>query len=113
MSTFQNVGESWGDNFFALGCPLNNLAQEMSPIDDEFRGAIEVFMSKWQKAISIALNRGQNEGLIKDDVNCLETARFIITVIEGAFGQAKITQDKEAFFMCGKQLERYLGTLVT
>ncbi|NOQ81377.1 MAG: TetR family transcriptional regulator [Methylophaga sp.] len=112
-STFKTVGEAWGDTFFSLGCPLNNLAQEMSPIDEGFRTAIKSFMSYWQGAIVEALTRGQDNEFIKKDINLNETARFIITIIEGAFGQAKIAQDREEFFKCGEQLGRYLDTLAT
>lgn len=110
-STFKDVGETWGDKFFSLGCPLNNLAQEMSPIDDGFRAAIESFMSQWQETLIKTLAKGQDDGLINKNIDLSGTARFIITVIEGAFGQAKIYQDKEEFFNCGRQLNRYLDTL--
>ncbi|NQZ54178.1 MAG: TetR/AcrR family transcriptional regulator [Piscirickettsiaceae bacterium] len=112
-SIFTTAGESWGDTFFSLGCPLNNLAQEMSPIDEGFRTSIESFMSYWKKEIVEALTRGQNNGVVKKDINLNETAQFIITVAEGAFAQAKISQDKEVFFKCGQQLNRYLDTLTS
>jgi len=110
-ATFQSVGETWGEKFFLLGCPLNNLAQEMTAIDDDFRNSIEKFMLFWQQELVNVLKRGQDSGLVKMDIELDDTARFIITVIEGAFGQAKISQDKEKFFQCGKQLDRYLDTL--
>ena len=31
-----------------LGCPINNLAQEMSPIDDDFRQRIELIHQVWK-----------------------------------------------------------------
>ena len=68
-SIFTTAGESWGDTFFSLGCPLNNLAQEMSPIDEGFRTSIESFMSYWKKEIVEALTRGQNNGVVKKDIN--------------------------------------------
>ena len=110
-ATFIAVGETWGDKFFSLGCPLNNLAQEMSPIDEGFRIAIEEFFSLWQKTIVSALKRGQDLALVKQDLNLNETARFIITAIEGAFGQAKVSQSRDKFFETGHQLNRYLDTL--
>jgi TetR/AcrR family transcriptional repressor of nem operon len=110
-STFIDVGETWGDNFFSLGCPLNNLSQEMSPIDESFRQSIEAFFSTWQQALVQALRTGQEKGFVKKDINLDDSARFIITVIEGAFSQAKISQNKDEFFKCGQQLNRYLDTL--
>lgn len=110
-TTFLAVGETWGDKFFSLGCPLNNLAQEMSPIDEGFRISIEEFFSLWQQTIASSLKRGQDLALVKQDINLDETARFIITIIEGAFGQAKVSQSRDDFFKTGHQLSRYLDTL--
>lgn len=108
---FVNAGNAWKTEFFNLGCPLNNLAQEMSPIDAGFRERIQRFFERWQNAIAQALLHGQENGLVRKDIDTCEAAGFIITVIEGAFGFAKITQDKERFFKCGKQLEAYLDML--
>lgn len=57
---YTELDNAWTDEFFSLGCPLNNLAQEMSPIDDGFRIRIENFFSHWKLAISKALKQGQN-----------------------------------------------------
>jgi len=111
MSTFTSVGTEWSDEFFHLGCPLFNLSQEMTPIDEGFRTRIKAFFTYWEDEYKKALKSGQDKGFIKKDLNLEEVARFIITSIEGAIGQAKIHQDRKAFFSCGNQLERYLGTL--
>jgi AcrR family transcriptional regulator len=108
---FANAGDALKAEYFNLGCPLNNLAQEMSPIDDGFRERIQRFFKTWQDAIAEALVRGQEKGFVRIDIDVQETAGFIITVIEGAFGFAKVTQDKERFFRCGRQLEVYLDRL--
>ena len=83
----------------------------MSPIDEGFRISIEEFFSLWQQTIASALKRGQDIALVKQDINLDETARFIITIIEGAFGQAKVSQSRDKFFETGHQLNRYLDTL--
>lgn len=108
---FDDAGNIWKNDYFKLGCPLNNLAQEMSPIDEGFRERIQNFFEKWQTAIAEALLRGQEKGFVRHDIDIRETAGFIITVIEGAFGFAKVTQDKEKYFKCGKQLQMYLDML--
>lgn len=110
---FIEAGESWDDDFFKLGCPLNNLSQEMIPIDEGFKERIQAFFRKWSDAMANELIRGQQHGLIKKDIDAAEAARFIITVSEGAYAQAKIAQDKQEYFNCGKQLAIYLDTLLT
>ena len=47
-----------------------------------------------------------------EDIDVVEVARFIITVSEGAYGQAKVAQSKQEYFNCGKQLGIYLDTLL-
>jgi TetR/AcrR family transcriptional repressor of nem operon len=45
-----------------LGCPLNNLMQEMSAIDEDFRGALTTLLREWQETVKEALLRGQGAG---------------------------------------------------
>ena len=41
------------------GCPLNNLAQEMSPLDEGFRQRLDAVFEHWSGWIVDALKRGQ------------------------------------------------------
>src|SRR5919197_193614 len=45
-----------------LGCPLNNLAQEMSPLDEQFRLRIDATFGAWRDAFARALARGREPG---------------------------------------------------
>jgi len=47
------------------GCPLNNLAQEMAPIDEGFRSRVEAVYRSWRKGIENALLKGQEKGFVK------------------------------------------------
>jgi tRNA1(Val) A37 N6-methylase TrmN6 len=40
-----------------LGCPLNNLAQEMSCVDSDFHAALHSIIREWQDAVKEALLR--------------------------------------------------------
>jgi len=93
------------------GCPLNNLAQEMSPVDEGFRLRINATMSRWRKGISQALKRGQEEGLINPDIDTKRTAIFLIACIEGAHGLAKNSQEVEMFSECLHGIVDYLKRL--
>jgi len=72
-----------------LGCPLNNLAQEMSPLDQRFRRAVAATFDTWTGAVAKDLERGQAEGLVRRDVDARKVAGFIVAAIEGSFGLAK------------------------
>jgi AcrR family transcriptional regulator len=65
------------------GCALNNLAQEMSPIDEGFRKRTARLFKDWHGAIAVALREGQKRGLVRNDVDPDEAATFLIAVYEG------------------------------
>ena len=46
----------------ACGCPLNNLAQELSASDDDFRNQIRNLYEEWRRILADALVRGQKKG---------------------------------------------------
>ena len=75
-----------------LGCPLNNLAQEMSPLDQRFRRGVNATFDIWTGAVAKDLERGQAEGTVRRDVDARKIAAFVVASIEGSFGLAKGAQ---------------------
>lgn len=75
------------------GCPLNNLAQEMSPLDEHFRKRVARVFFDWHEAIATALRRGQAEGTVRRNLDAGETASFLIATYEGYTSLAKNAQD--------------------
>lgn len=95
----------------ALGCPLNNLMQEMSPVDETFRLRLNALFQDWVAAVAAALERGKQSGEVRADVATDETAFFIVSALEGCIGMSKNAQSLGAFRGCLTQLGRYLDTL--
>lgn len=108
---YEQLNQAWSDDFFYQGCPLNNLAQEMSPIDEGFRTRIENFFQLWKTTIAQALARGQQQGSVDQKVNVQDSALFILASIEGALGMIKNHRNKAVYFSCGRELKRYLRAL--
>jgi|SRR5579863_527937 len=75
------------------GCPLNNLAQEMSPLDEHFRKRLAKVFLAWQEGIATVLRRGQSEGTVRRDLDPDESASFLIAMYEGYLSLAKNAQD--------------------
>lgn len=75
------------------GCPLNNLAQEMSPLDEGFRKRMARVFRVWQESIATALREGQTAGTVRCDVDPIKTAGFLVAVYEGYISLAKNSQD--------------------
>jgi AcrR family transcriptional regulator len=75
-----------------LGCPLNNLAQEMSPLDERFRRRVATTFETWTSGFAEAIARGQAEGTVRKGANPKKLAQFLVAAIEGSFGLAKAAQ---------------------
>ncbi len=72
-----------------LGCPLNNLAQEMSPLDEGFRRRIEAVFREWRQGIARALRRGQQQGCVRRDLDPEAAAAFCLAAMEGIVSLVK------------------------
>ena len=94
-----------------LGCPINNIAQEMSPIDEGFRTRVENIYRMLRTRLTKALLQAQKQGQMRGDANVRELAVLIITVMQGAVGMAKNAQDHTMFTECTSGLRRYLKSL--
>ncbi len=95
------------------GCPLNNLAQEMSPIDEGFRLRIAKVYEKWSGIIAAGLRRGQEAGTIRRDIDPDKIAGFFIGAFEGSIGLAKNEQSFERMMNNIGVLMEYMETLRT
>jgi AcrR family transcriptional regulator len=93
------------------GCPLNNLAQEMSPIDEGFRRRTARLFKHWHDAIARALRTGQKHGAVRSNVDPDEAATFLIAVYEGYFSLAKNSQDARVLRSGLRNLISYLEGL--
>jgi TetR/AcrR family transcriptional regulator, transcriptional repressor for nem operon len=96
------------DEDIQLGCPLNNLMQEMSPLDEDFRTRLNRILVAWQEVIATALQRAQAAGEVRPEVDCHAAALFIVSAWEGCAGTAKNMQSAEAFRACMAQLHLYV-----
>ena len=93
------------------GCPLANLAQEMSQLDEQFRKRLERIFHAWQEEIAAALRRGQSQGTVRRDLVPEETASFLIAMIEGYEVVAKNAQDAKVWNMGIRNIVGWLNSL--
>lgn len=95
------------DNIY-LGCPLNNLVQEMSPLNEDFRQRLKVVMDGMIHYSALALERGRQKGQVKPATDCTAVASFMIAGMEGAYGVAKVQKSLSSFHRNIEQLIQYL-----
>jgi AcrR family transcriptional regulator len=108
------LNTGWGSGSsdeIKLGCPLNNLAQEMSPLDEGFRKRIDSVLTVWRGGIAASLARGQREGTVRDDIHPHRIASFIVASIEGIIGTAKNAQSHDVAKSNFEILAKFVETL--
>jgi len=94
-----------------LGCPLYNLIQEMSPIDEGFRLRLNRVLEQWRDGVARALRQGQDLGFVRSDLDPKKTAMFFIASLEGTIGMVKAARDLEVAAQATEGLILYLDTL--
>lgn len=115
ISTLQEIlyetGRQMTDNDIRRGCPLNNLAMEMSPIDAGFHQKIKALYDEWQSVMVTACERGKRAGNMIESADSNQLAILFIATLEGSLGLAKSMQSLETLMMCGKGLSEQLELL--
>jgi len=93
------------------GCPLLNLAQEMSPLDEQFRKRLESIFLDWQEGVATLLRKGQSQGTVRRDLNPDETASFLVAMVEGYATLAKNAQDTKVWNAGIRNIVEWLKSL--
>lgn len=113
IDIIRNQDDVITDDVISLGCPLNNLAQEMSPLDEDFRQQINAIYQLWSQGIVSALEHGKHCGSIRPSVDSRQAAMFILAALEGCIGMAKNAQSRDVLASCTAGLTGYLQSLET
>lgn len=98
---------------FEHGCPLNNLSQEMSRVDEGFHQRIAALYRRWEGGVAAALAAGQHRGIVDPAADVHDAATFIVASIEGAYSLAKGRQDRGPLMACLAGVARFLESLRT
>ena len=93
------------------GCPLLNLSQEMSGLDEGFRKRTAKLFRDWHDAVAGALREGQQRGVVRDDIDANETATFLIATYEGYVVLTKNSQDARMMQSGQRRVSGHLESL--
>jgi AcrR family transcriptional regulator len=93
------------------GCPLLNLSQEMSGLDEGFRRRTARVYKDWHDAMAEALRDGQKRRLVRNDINANETATFVIAAWEGYVVLGKNSQDPRMMASGQRRVSGHLNSL--
>ena len=90
------------------GCPLTNLALELSLADPEFREAVQLVFATWRSAIASSVRADQAAGSLAH-LDAEEFATFVVALFSGAMGLAKATQTTAPLRTCAREIERTMS----
>jgi AcrR family transcriptional regulator len=93
------------------GCPLNNLAQEMSPLDEGFQTRINGLYETWRDRLAAALARGIEAGSVRNDVDPSAVSALIVAAQMGIWGTGKSSQSEEVMLQATEAVCNFLETL--
>lgn len=93
------------------GCPLNNLVQEMAPVDKGFKERLEKALLYWIEGMDQELKRAKKMGHLRSDVNTRQVAHFVVMAHEGFYGMLKGLDDPKAFNALYDSLKSYFDIL--
>lgn len=100
---FAAVAEELERQGFVRGCPLNNLAHELSLADDDFRMVLAGIFEAWRTAIADRVRLDQ-EGGIEEGVDPDRFAALTVATYSGAMSMAKTEQDAGMLRVCAEAL---------
>ncbi|MBB6407914.1 TetR/AcrR family transcriptional regulator [Mesorhizobium sangaii] len=91
-AVFEAVAAELEQQGFVRGCPLNNLAHELSLADPDFRAALARIFSAWRQAIADKVRADQREGR-EQGTDPQRFAALAVATYSGAMSMAKTAQD--------------------
>jgi TetR/AcrR family transcriptional regulator, transcriptional repressor for nem operon len=91
------------------GCPLGNLAAELSDMHEGFRARLAEVFTTWQDRLTDAFRRSQARGELLPTCEPASLASFVVASLEGAILLAKLTKDIGMMERCMAELGRYLA----
>lgn len=106
LAVFDAVADSIG-NRAVLGCPVNNLALELSLADPDFQLALRAVFDKWEQALTERLH---DELVAKTgrDFRSSTLATLVVAIFSGAMSLAKAAQSTAPLRACRRELVRLL-----
>ncbi|MDX1569732.1 MAG: TetR/AcrR family transcriptional regulator [Xanthomonadales bacterium] len=106
----QTVRELTGESL-RFGCPISNLAQEMSPLDEGFRARVEKVHGDWHRWLVDAFENARRKGQVDAKCDSSALASLVMATAQGAKGLAKSAQDPEIYAEAISGLVAYLRSI--
>lgn len=93
---------------FTCGCPIGNLMQEMSDLNEAFRDRVGSVYARMAEAIAQCLDEAKDKGDVPEYLDAGQTAQFILNSWEGAIMHMKLVKDRAPLKLCRRMLFEYI-----
>lgn len=108
LTAMARIGRELKANGQVRGCPLNNLAMELSYVDPEFRAAAQEIFGRWTHTLAVRLRADQKNGW-RPDLDPAAVANLLVAAYSGAMAMAKAEQSERPLIAARKLLEAQLA----
>ncbi len=105
------VEDDIATGFWLQGCPLNNVAQEMSPLDPGLQQRIGRLYETWRARCAEVLTQGMERRTVRRSVDPGRAAAFVVASQMGIWGVGKGTRDAKLMRQATDGLCDYLDSL--
>lgn len=95
IQLFDNNAKEISQDGTCCGCPINNLSQEMSSLDENMRRALVALSENWVSGFQNFIYQAQKKGLITKDLKAKSIATFLVSFCGGTIGLVKTRQNLE------------------
>ncbi|MGJ1386867.1 TetR/AcrR family transcriptional regulator [Sphingobacterium spiritivorum] len=93
------------------GCPAANFTQEMTPWNADFSKALNDISKQWVNIMTAVIEKGQQNGSVRKDVNAQQVTLFIMSGYWGIRNFGKLENSNKVYISYLNELENYLNNL--
>ena len=95
------------------GCPMGNLASELSDVHEGFRRRLAEIFTRWRERLTEALREAQSDGSLAPACDVARVAQFLVASLEGAILMTKLTKEIGVMEACVYELKTHLAHYAT
>ena len=95
------------------GCPMGNLASELSDVHEGFRRRLAEIFTRWRERLTEALREAQSDGSLAPACDAGRLAQFLVASLEGAILMSKVTKEIQVMETCVGELKAHLAHYAT
>lgn len=110
-NTFLNKFQAFTSDEKLMGCPVNNLINEIGGTQNLLNEALKELIDTWVIAVVKILERGHKDGSIRPETNPQQAAIYLVSSFEGMRGIRKLYTDDMNWNAYKIALENYIDQL--